>query len=93
MLVDTPEYAQPMNKARSGSEGYDRQIYVMQTRFPRTRVLQISSVMWRSSRMCGVKLEVFDDPGFCDVSGEWTAFNVDVGGFLHVSLALISLFI
>jgi len=93
MVVDTPEYAQPMNKARSGSEGYG-QIYVMQTRLPRTtRVLQISSVMWNSSRMCGVKLGVFHDPGSCDVSGEWTAFNVDVGGFLHVSLALISLFI
>jgi len=93
MLVDTPEYAQPMNKACSGSEGYG-QICVMQTRLPRTtRVLQISSVMWNNSRMCGVKLGVFDDPGFCDVSGEWTAFDVDVSGFLHVSLALISLFI
>jgi len=93
MLVRAPEYAQAMNKARSGSEGYG-QIYVMQTRLPRTtRVLQISFVMWNSSRMCGVRLRVFDDPGFCDVSGEWTAFNVDVGGLLHVSLALISLFI
>jgi len=93
MLVATPEHAQPMNKARSGSEGYG-QICVMQTCLPRTtRVLQISSVMWNSSRMCGVKLGVFDDPGFCDVLGEWTAFDVDVGGFLHVSLALISLFI
>jgi len=82
-----------MNKARSGSEGYG-QIYVMQTRLPRTtRVLQISSVMWNSSRMCGVKLGVLHDPGFCDISGKWTAFGVDVGGFLHVSLALTSLFI
>jgi len=93
MLVATPEHAQPMSKARSGSEGYG-QICVMQTHLPRTtKILQISSVMWNSSRMCGVKLNVFDDPGSCDVSGEWTAFNVDVGGFLHVSLALISLFI
>jgi len=93
MLVNTPEYAQPMNKARSGSEGYG-QICVMQTRLPETtKILQISSVIWNSSRMCGVKLDVFHDPGVCDISGEWTAFNVDVGGFLHVSLALISPFI
>ena len=81
MLVSTPEHAQAMNKARSGSEGYG-QICVMQTRFPQTtRVLQISSVMWNSSRMCRVKLGVFHDPGFCDISGEWTAFDADVGSF------------
>jgi len=43
--------------------------------------------------MCGVKLEIFQDPGFGDVSDEWTAFDVNVGSFLHASLALISLFI
>ena len=69
-----------MNKARSGAECYG-QVCIMQTRLPRTtRILQISSVMWKSSRMCGVKLEVFHDPGFGDVSGEWTAFDVNVGG-------------
>ena len=31
--------------------------------------------------MCAVKLEVFHDPGFRDVSGKWTAFDVDVGSF------------
>jgi len=35
MLVRAPEYAQAMNKARSGSEGYG-QICVMQIRFPQT---------------------------------------------------------
>jgi len=65
-----PELAQAMNKARSGAERYD-QVYIMQTRLPRTtRILQISSVMWKSSRMCGVKLEVFHDHGFGDVSSE-----------------------
>jgi len=79
MLGDTPEHAQAMNKARSGFARYG-QICVMQTCLPRTtRVLQISSIMWNSSRMCGVKLGVFHDPGFCDVSGEWTPFDVDVG--------------
>ena len=78
MVLRTPEYVQDMNKAHSGAE----QICVMQTRLPRTtRVLQTSSVMWRSSRMCAVKLEVFHDPGFRDVSGKWTAFDVDVGSF------------
>ena len=73
-----------MNKARSGAERYGR-IYIMQTRLSqRTKVLQISSVMWKNSRTCGVKLQVFHDPGFGDVSGEWTAFDVDVGSFLHV---------
>ena len=79
MLVDTPEHAQAMNKAHSGSECYG-QICIMQTRLPQTtRVLQISSVMWKTSRMCGVKLDVFHDPGFGDVSSEWTAFDIDVG--------------
>ncbi|KIM66878.1 hypothetical protein SCLCIDRAFT_1210921 [Scleroderma citrinum Foug A] len=72
-----------MNKARSGAERYGR-IYIMQTRLSqRTKVLQISSVVW-NSRMCGVKLQVFHDPGFGDVSGEWTVFDVNVGSFLYV---------
>jgi len=79
MLNDATEHAQAMNKAHSGYEGYS-QICVMQTRLLRTtRVLQISSVTWNSSRMYGVKLEVFHDPGFCDVSDKWTAFDVNVG--------------
>ena len=83
-----PEHAQHMNKAHSGAERGD-QVCIMQTRLPRTtRILQISSVIWRSSGMNGIKLEVFHDPGFGDVSGEWTAFDVNVGSFLHVSLAL-----
>ncbi|KIM53204.1 hypothetical protein SCLCIDRAFT_1223016, partial [Scleroderma citrinum Foug A] len=73
----TPEYAQHMNRAPSGAERYGR-IFIMQTRLHQiTRILRISSVMWKSSRMCAVKLELFDDPSFGDVSGEWTAFHVD----------------
>ena len=93
MEVRMPEHAQYMNKARSGAERYG-QVCTMQTYLPQTtRILQISSVIWRSSGMNGVKLEVFHDPGFGDVSGEWTAFDVNVGSFLHVSSALVSLFI
>ncbi|KIM61308.1 hypothetical protein SCLCIDRAFT_25939 [Scleroderma citrinum Foug A] len=36
-----------------------------------------SCVMWKGSRMCGVKLDVFRDPGFGNLSGEWTGFDVD----------------
>ena len=87
MLVKTPEHAQRTVKARSGTE----RVCIMQTRPPQTtRILQISSVIWRSPRVCGVKLEVFHDPGFSDMSGEWTAFHVIVGSFLFVSLALMS---
>ena len=51
------------------------------------------SVMWKSSRVCGVKLE-FHNPSVSDVSGEWTAFDVEVGGFLvRLIKALMSLFI
>ena len=81
MLARTPEHAQDMDKARSGA-GRRGQVCIMQTRLPQTtRIIQISSVTWKSSRRCGVKLEVFHDPGLGDISGEWTAFNVDVGGF------------
>ena len=94
MLARTQEYAQHMDKARSGAERYG-QVCIMQTRLPQTtRILQISSVMWTSSRVCGVKLDVFDDPGVGDVSGEWTAFDVEVGGFLaRLIKTLMSLFI
>ena len=85
MLVRSAEHAQRMNTARSGAKPYS-QICIMQTRLPQTtRLLQISSVMWKSRRTCGVKLEVFHDPGFGDVSGEWTAFNVYVGRFFCIS--------
>ena len=82
-----PAHARHVNKARSEVE----QVCIMQTRLLRSdSILQIASVTWKSSRICGVKLGVFDDPaGSSDVSGEWTAFDVDVGYFsLYISLAL-----
>ena len=36
--------------------------------------------------MCGVKLELFQDPRFGNVSGEWTGFDVDVSRFFFVHL-------
>ena len=83
ILIRAPEHAHHMNKARSGADYYG-QVYITQTRLPRTRILQTSSVTWRSSSMCGVKLEVVRDPGFGGVSGEWTAFDVNVRIFFCV---------
>ena len=65
----------------------------METRLPRsTWILQTSCVMWKGSRMCGVKLDVFRDPGFGNLSGEWTGFDVDVSRlfFVHAHYHLIS---
>ena len=85
MLVRSSGLAQRMNKARFGAEHYG-QICIMQIRLPQTTMLlQISSVMWKSSRMRAVKLEVFHDPGFGDVSDQWKAFDVIVGSFLCTS--------
>ena len=63
-----------------------------------TRLHQLTlrtGVVWRNSRENGVKLEVFQDPGFDDVSGEWMCFpdvNVSVSGNTSIS-ALSFLFI
>ncbi|KIM52912.1 hypothetical protein SCLCIDRAFT_478492 [Scleroderma citrinum Foug A] len=77
ILVSTLEHAQYMDKARYGAERYG-QVCIAQTCIPRTtRILRTSFVMWKSSKTCGVKLEVFHDPGFGDVSGEWSAFDVN----------------
>ena len=85
MLVRSPEHAQHINKARSGAKCSDGQICIMQTRLPQTtRLLQISSVMRKSSRTCVVKLELFHNPGFGDISGEWITFGVIVGSFARL---------
>ena len=77
MLDRAPEHAQSMKEACSGAAG--SQVYILQT-----WILQTSCVMWNSSRICGVKLEVFQDPGFGIVSNEWTGFDVDVSRFFFV---------
>jgi len=91
MLSRAPEHAQFMKKARSGAAGC--QVYILQTCLPRsTWILQTSYIMWKSSSTCGVKLEIFQNPGFGNVSGEWTGFDVDVSRFLvvHAHYHLIS---
>ena len=80
MLSRAPEHAQSMKKARSGAAGC--QVYIWQTCLPRSSwILHTSCVMWKSSRTCGIKLEVFREPGLSNVSGEWTGFDVDVSSF------------
>ena len=84
MLETAPEHAQSMKNARFGAAR--SQLYILQTRLPRsTWILQTSCVMWKGSGICGVKLEVVRDPGFGNVSGEWTGFVVDVSKsfFVH----------
>ena len=91
MLEKVPEHAQSMKKARSGPT--TSRVCVMETHLPRsTWILQISCIMWKSSRICGVKLEVSQNPRFGIASGEWTGFDVDVSRFLlnvHVPYCLI----
>ena len=83
MLHRAPVHAQAMKKACFGAASH--RVCIMKTHLPRsTWILQISCVMWESSMTCGVKLEVFQDHGFGNVSGEWTSFNVDVSKFYFV---------
>ena len=70
MLARAPEHAQSIKKARPGAARC--QVYISHTRLPRsTWILQTSCVMWKSSGICGLKLEVFRNPGFDIPSGEW----------------------
>ena len=85
MLARAPEHARSMKRACS-NRAARCQVHILQTRLPRsTWILQTSCVMWKSSMMYGVKLEVFRAPGFGNiVSAEWTGFDVDVSRFLFV---------
>ena len=77
MFARAPEHARSMDKARS-----EARACIMQTSL---RQLTLRTcVVWKSSRENRVKLEVFQDPSFDYVSGEWTGFDVDVGGIFPV---------
>jgi len=90
MLERAPEYAQSMKKACSGPVRC--QVYILQTSLPQSNwILQTSCVMWNSSRICGVKLEVFQDRNFGNVSGKWTGFDVDVSRSFLCTQITISL--
>lgn len=81
MLTNAPEHAKSMKRTRSRTG----QVYILQPHLPQsTWILQTSCVMWNSSRICGVKLEVFRDPCFSNVSGQRTGFDVEVSNFFFV---------
>ena len=85
MLDRPPAHAQAMEISCYRDYRNQWQLYTLLTRLSRsTWILRTSSVMWGSSRMLGVKLEVFQDPGFGNISGEWTGFDVDVSRFFFV---------
>ena len=90
ILKRAPEHAQFMKKARSGATTC--RVCIMETPLPQaTWILQTSCVMWKSSRICGVKFDLFRDPGFGIVSGEWTGFDVDVSRFFFYARTLPAL--
>ena len=81
MLARAPKHVKSLEEAVcSGAR-----VCLMQTRLHCQLTLH-TCVVWKSSRESGVKLEVFRDPGFDYVSGEWTAFDVDVGGICALLL-------
>ena len=83
MLKRASAHAQSMNKARSGAASC--RVCIMEIRLPRSDwILQTSCVMWKSSRICGVRLEVIRDPHFSRVQGTWRNFDVDVSMFFFV---------
>ena len=97
MLARAPEHAQSMHKARSGA-----MVCIMQTRLRPWSSHQWTlrtCVVWKSPRENEVKLEVFRDPSFDYASGEWTHFDIDVGGTVPVpahylrSITVILIFI
>jgi len=79
MLARAPDHLQSMDKARSSGA----LVSIMHTCLDQWTLR--TCVVWKSSRENGVKLEVFRDPGFDYLSGEWTGFDVDVGGIFPVS--------
>jgi len=84
MLARAPEHARSMDKVRSGA-GRCGRICIMQTPLRQLTLRTSRCVVWKSSRKSGVRFEVFRDPALGNVSGEWTGFDVDVGGMFPIS--------
>ena len=78
MLTNGLEHGQSMAEAHSLGECGDR-VWIIQTHLPgSTWTLRTSRIIWQSSRI-GIRFEVFQNPGFSDVSGKWTDLLVEVG--------------
>ena len=85
MLARALEHASSMYEVYS-----HHRVCIMQTRLHQ---LTLRTVVYKSSTQNGVKLEVFRDPSFDYVSGEWIGFHVSVGRifprsayYFHVSI-------
>ena len=77
MLARAPKHAESLEEVRS-----EARVCIMQTCL--RQVTLHTCVVWKSSRDNRVKLEVFRDPDFGCVSGEWTGFAIDVGRLFPV---------
>ena len=85
MLARALEHASSMYEVYS-----HHRVCIMQTCLHQ---LTLRTVVYKSSTQNGVKLEVFRDPSFDYVSGEWIGFHVSVGRifprsayYFHVSI-------
>ena len=79
MLDMRQMYANSMTDACPQSEQYHH-LMVKHTPLPGlTCTVQISCVVWESSRICAVKIDLFD--GCHIVPDKWSSFVIDVGGF------------
>jgi len=92
-LMRAPEHAQSMNKECSGSASC--RVWVMETPLvPESMILQTSHLMWKGSRVCGVKLGVFRTPRLGNIaSGKWIGFDVDVSIFffgMHLVISFLT---
>ncbi|KAL4064815.1 heterokaryon incompatibility protein-domain-containing protein [Scleroderma yunnanense] len=77
MLARGLEHARSMADVRSRGERYGR-VWVKYTHFPEsTWSMQTSCIMWESSKICGVRIDVFPYLGFRDRSDEWKCFDAD----------------
>ena len=78
MSARAPEHVRSMDKAHSRAWAC-----IMQTCLHQLTLH--TYVMRESPRENGVKLEVFQHPGFGNVLGEWMSADIDVGGIFPVS--------
>ena len=88
-MLDRGQFcANAMADACPRSERY-RRLLVKHTPLPGlTCTVRTSCVVWESSRICAVKIDLFD--GCHIVPDEWSGFVIDVGGFSLVHTSSIS---
>ena len=80
MLVNVSEYARSLAKARPGRESFGC-VWIKHTCPQSTWTVRTSCIVWGSSRITKVMLEVLEYPGLRNGSDEWRSFDIEVGGF------------